>query len=366
MTTFEDVTTAVESYGADQFTAGASSRDEELSGLTGQVALRTAERDALQKRVDELTPKPPVTRLPFGIGINEKITAAPGVPTVYTRAKLEAAAGVKFAYGREYFTYPTSGVDTGLLSFAEGCLSRGTVPICSSKLPKVNGVNDWDGGANGKYDGVVDATADALQALVEKYRDKGFTRARAIKAEHHEFDNGDGDLATFNAMTGHLIPVVRRPGDIEFWLNFTGYAQLFGKPVFTMDAVWQPGIDGYALDPYQSTFQKDANVNKATFTDLPSTYLAPWAKWCDDHGIQKGVWETMFTVPAQGSTKPEAKVWVGHNADAAADLGYTMWTVWNNYNPNSGNDWRVGDTAPAMTKDQLVTVMRKYAWAQAA
>ena len=328
--------------------------------IATELAARTLERDNLQKRLDELTTKPPVTKLPFGIGVNEKITAAPGVPTVYTRAKLEQIAGVNFAYGREYFTYPTSGVDTGLLTFAEGCLSRRTIPICSSKMPG----DDWAGAANGKYNTVIDATADALQLLVQKYRDKGFSRARAIKAEHHEFDNGDGDLAAFNAMTSHLIPIVRRPGDIEYWLNFTGYAQIFTptKTKFTMDAVYQEGIDGYSFDPYQSTFQKVPNANNSNFTDLPTKYLEPWAKWCDAKGIQKGVWETMFTVPAQASPKAEAKIWVPHNADSAFNLGYTMWCLWNNFNPRSGNDWRVGDTAPAKSKDQTVAVMQKYAW----
>lgn len=358
----EDVTATAEGYGADQkadgIILGAAGRQDEVDGLTTSLAARTAERDALQKRVDELTPKPPVTKLPFGIGTVEKITAAPGVPTVWTRAKLEAAAGVRFGYMREYFTYPANGQDTALLTFCDSVLSRGSVPIVSSKLPG----NDWEGTGNGKYDAVIDSTSDAEQALVAKYRDKGFGNARILRGIPHEFDNGDGTLAAFLAMTDHLIPIVRRPGDVEFWYIFTGYAQLFQKPVFSLDAVWRSGIDGYAMDPYQSTFQKDANVKKATFTDLPKEYLAPWAAWCKAKGTQYGVFETGFTVPAQASAKPEAKVWVGHNADAAHDLGYTAWCLWNNYNPRSGNDWRVGDTAPAMSKDQLVATMQKYAW----
>jgi hypothetical protein len=360
-TSLKDVTSAAESYGADQYAAGAASLADDVVDLTSQVALRTAERDAALKRVAELEPKPPVTRLPFGIGINEKAMSSK-LPQKYTRAQLEKAAGVNFAYGREYFTYPTKGIDNTLLTYAELMLSGGRVPILSSKMPG----NDWDGAANGKYDTVIDPTADALQTLVAKYRDKGFTRARAIKAEHHEFDNGDGPLAAFNAMTEHLLPIVRRPGDIEFWLNFTGYAQIYTptKTAFTFDAVYRDGIDGYAIDPYQSTFQQTANAKKATFTDLVTGYFTPFAKWCDAKGIQKGVWETMLTALAQASTRAEAKVWLPHNADGAAGLGFTMWCPWNNNNPNSGNDWRIQDVAPAMTKDQLVTVMRKYAWSR--
>lgn len=357
----EDAVTLAGTIRSERTVATATLADEQRLRAAAEAA-RDANATALaaaMKRIQELTTAPPVEGLPFGIGINEAVMSSK-FPMIYTLAALEKASGVKFAYVRGYFTYPTSGVASSSLTFIEKHLKAGRVPIVSYKLPG----DDWSGAANGKYDAVIDATKDATETLVLASQDAGFTRARVQDAEHHEMDNGDGPLTTYMAMMDHLAPIVRRPGRIELWADFTGYAQLFqaASEEFTFDKVNRDYFDGYAIDPYLSMFQKPSNTTKATMTDLVTAYFEPFAKWCDAHGKRKAVWETGFTAKAQASTLPKIKTFIPDIAAAGQRLGFDNVTYWNNYNPNSGNDWRIQDIAPAMSKDQMVTAMRAHAW----
>lgn len=342
---------------AEQATTAENNARLELASTSTLLTASQAEVAALLKRLKDAEQADPVVRLPFGIGIDEVPTTA-AKPLPYTRAKLEQDAGAGFAYSRAYFTIGKSGAHAGAIAFVEACLKRKTVPIISFKLP----AGDWTGAAAGTYDEPFDSTMDALQALVEKYRPT-FKWARVIVAVHHEPNNGDGPKPVFDAMTRHLSAIIRRPGDVEFWVNLTGWAQLYGPANdWRLDDLVTDGIDGVAFDPYLSLGDSSTKL-----TDMASTYLVKFSEWAAERKVQWGIWETASNAKAATSTIAGVKTWWAKFTDACADLGATMAVWWNNKkDATSPNDWRVTSTKPADTHAQLVTSMRKWQWELAA
>lgn len=329
----------------------------ELATTSQLLTASQAEVAALVKRLKDAEQADAVVRLPFGIGIDEVPTTA-AKPLPFTRAKLEQDAGVKFAYSRGYFTIGKSGVHTGAVAFVEACLKRGAVAIVSFKLPG----SDWSGASTGAYDEPFDSTMDAMQALVVKYRAAGFKQARVIVAVHHEPNNGDGPKSTFDAMTRHLSPIIRRPGDVEFWVNLTGWAQLYGPANdWRLDDIVTEGIDGVAFDPYLSLGDSSTKL-----TDMASTYLVKFSEWAAERKVQWGIWETASNAVAATSKIAGVPTWWTKFTDSCAELGATMAVWWNNRKEATSNDWRVTTVKPADTHAQVVTSMRKWAWKDAA
>jgi cell division protein FtsB len=323
-----------------------------VSDAAEDITSLQAERTTLLQRIHDLE-HPTPTRTAFGIGINEKPTAEAS-PLPFTLEQLEADAGVKFAYVHEYFRYPTTGVATDVVKWCEKHLAAGRIPVPTIKLPG----DDWAGGAAGKYDATIGATSDALAALAAKYG------RPVISGLQNEPDNDGKALAAWSALLAHVSPLIRRPGLVEFWVNYTGWAQLFGSAsAWKLEDLPTEGVDGVAFDPYLSL----GGSTQTKMTDMVAAYAKPIGAWAKTRGVKWGIWETGLNEDAaKMTTFPGVKTQLVDFAVGCADAGAAMWFYWNNkVAPTKAKpvteDWRITTTLPADKHRQLTTLMRQFA-----
>lgn len=238
----------VETLSADLQAAGVevTGLKEHVASLERDLSATTAERDALQKRVDELTkPVPTPTPIPAGKML---IGAAHGSNT--DPAPIETVLGRKLNLRRTYWKGTAAQV-AAAVAMAKGDLAKGRTPFLSFKLPA-----SWAEMASGSQDAWVTNLRDKLAAL----------DGPVWVVLHHE-PEGDGTIADWLAMQKHCLPLLAT-GKIVPGVCVTGYQQVTGGGIKFGDC-WPGSVAKFfAVDLYQRYGTTKDGKKQTTWTDL--------------------------------------------------------------------------------------------------
>jgi hypothetical protein len=329
-TSLEDVTTAAKAYGAEQFAAGAASRQDEVDVVRQSLSRTEEQLQAALARIDELTKPDPVTSS-FVLGMAYESNTDP--------TAVEKRLGFVLDSRRTYYGSSEAEIKKAETNIRANIAAGRKVSSVSFKVPF-----SWAEMAAGKGDAWATALRDRLAKLVA-----GTTHIIKIAFNHEpendKAPNNGGTVAgrdSWKAMQLRLAPLFDQAGFVFIVILMGMHSTRTSDSLYK---IWRldlaipnhPAIKGVGYDLYQFRGRVQAGATKPDgWSPQEADYKAIAAFHKTRPGLTWGLSETAHTEDAEAE-RPGLLA-----STTALVVAYGgSWLEWFNSNLNSTAKWEM-------------------------